>query len=71
MGSGPKNLKILVYCLILLYVLYFDFSYAQTPLNKSRENDILGKSFHQKRREALRKLLPPSTVAVFFFKSPT
>jgi Xaa-Pro aminopeptidase len=52
----------------LLYLLFFLFvrftpGYAQENLY---DKDLLTKNFHKLRREALRKQMPPNTVAIFF-----
>ncbi|MEN8248989.1 MAG: aminopeptidase P N-terminal domain-containing protein [Bacteroidota bacterium] len=53
----------LKYYLILTLILGSGFSFAQELLEPS---DYPSKEFHQNRRLALRKILPPNSVAVFF-----
>ena len=54
-------MKLIVPCLIALFL--FQFSFSQ---NDFLPTDFLSKEFHKDRREALRKKMPSNSVAVFF-----
>jgi Xaa-Pro aminopeptidase len=53
-------MKFKILILVFLFNSNLTFSQKRTP------QDYLSKEFHQERREALRKSLPPNSVAVFF-----
>src|ERR1035441_6637221 len=52
--------------LTIAFLLSFFFSAAQDTKYYRYDTDLLTKEFHQGRREALRKMMPEKSVAVFF-----
>ncbi|MDX1828086.1 MAG: aminopeptidase P family protein [Lutibacter sp.] len=50
----------------LFTLILFIISFSLFSQNNNLPQDYLSKEFHQNRRESLRKLLPPNSVAVFF-----
>jgi Xaa-Pro aminopeptidase len=55
--------SIIKYPLVLIFIL---FGVSSFRLSNDAPQDYLSAAFHQERREQLRKLLPPNSVAVFF-----
>ena len=56
-----------IYNFLTVVFLYFFFTItAQDTRNYRYDTDLLSKEFHQGRREALRKMMPEKSVAVFF-----
>ena len=52
-----------------LIISFLSFIWITSPLFSQESNmptDFLSKEFHKERRDALRKIMPPNTVAVFF-----
>ncbi|MGB5383346.1 MAG: aminopeptidase P N-terminal domain-containing protein, partial [Lutimonas sp.] len=55
-------IKIGNYLFIGIFFIVFSYSFAQN----NRPDDFLKPEFHKERREALRKIMPKNSVAVFF-----
>lgn len=49
----------------LIFIFFFSV-FAKAAFSQSYDTDLLSKEFHKGRREAVRKLLPDSSCAVFF-----
>ncbi|WP_196886163.1 aminopeptidase P family protein [Aureivirga sp. CE67] len=52
-----------IFYALSLCILVYTFSFAQ---NRNFDKDYLSNEFHKERREAVRKMLPENSVAVFF-----
>jgi len=62
MSFNSCQIQIENYLISGLFFLVFSFSFAQNH----RPDDFLKPEFHKERREALRKIMPQNSVAVFF-----